>query len=455
MEHPIIFGLLLVSLGLLIGGLITWLVFKLNIQGQYLSRKKVAEAYILKKIHESVQDQLDITREDLHEKTEEIKQLTAARSAQNQKISFLTEQANKQGEELLQLQKQARVEFENISNKILNENSKTFTAQNAKQLTEILTPLKEKIKTFEDNIEKRFINELKERTSLKNEIEHLKVLNTQLSNDANNLASALKGNNKTQGDWGEVQLEILLQRSGLQKGLHFQAQSSFSDHEGKSKRPDFVINLPDDKHLIIDSKVSLTAYLSYNNEPDKALKDVFLKQHIDSLKRHIADLKSKNYTQLYQINAPDYILLFVPLESALGLALQKDQNIFLKALDDNIIIVTTSTLLATLRTVSYIWRQEKQKHSVLEIARQSGFLYDKFCAFVEDLQLIGQRLSQANTSYNSAMNKLTDSKKFGDTLIGRAEKIKALGAKTNKQLPESLIQKALENHADPEPSKKE
>jgi len=442
LENPILFGLLLGLLGLILGGLIIWLWQKLTVQNKYLSTEKVEKDYVLKKIHESLLNQADILKEDLHEKTEEVKELNATLSAQNQKIAHLTDQAENQKEALLQLQKQARIEFENISNRLLHEKSQTFSEQNAKQLTDILTPLKEKIKSFEDNIEKRFIDELKERTSLKKEIEHLKLLNVQLSSDANNLATALKGDNKTQGDWGEVQLQILLERSGLQNGIHFQSQSSFSDHDGRAKRPDFIINLPDEKHLIIDSKVSLTAYLSFSQENDPTLKEGFLKQHIISLKRHISDLKSKNYTQLYQINSPDYILLFVPLESALGVALQKDQNIFLKALDDNIIIVTTSTLLATLRTVSYIWRQEKQKHNVLEIARQSGLLYDKFCLFVEDLQLIGQRLNQANSSYSSAMNKLTDSKKFGDTLIGRAEKIKELGAKTNKQLPSSLIEKA-------------
>jgi len=445
-ENPLVFGIVLVIFGLLLGGLIAWLILKLNMQGQYLALKKVEENYVLKKIHEALQAQADILKDDLFEKTEEVQSLSARCAAQDEQIRHLKSQFDAQKVQLEELQRQARVEFENISNRLLHENSKTFTEQNSKQLNDILTPLREKIRDFEENIEKRYINELKERTSLKKEIEDLKTLNVQLSENANNLASALKGDNKTQGDWGEIQLEVLLERSGLQKGTHFEAQSSFSDQDGKAKRPDFVINLPEGKHLIIDSKVSLKSYLAYNKETDSKLQSAHLKHHIDSLKRHIADLKSKNYAQLYQINTPDYVLMFVPLESALGLALQSDQNIFLKALDDNIIIVTTSTLLATMRTVSYIWRQENQKHHVLEIARQSGLLYDKFCLFVDDLQAIGQRLGQANAAYDNAMNKLTDSKKFGDTLIGRAEKIKSLGAKANKQLPKALIHKAIESN---------
>ncbi len=231
---------------------------------------------------------------------------------------------------------------------------------------------------------------------------------------------------------------MLLEKAGLQKDIHYQVQSSFKDQNGQQKRPDFIINLPEDKHLIVDSKVSLVAYEKYFNEEDPAEKQKYLKAHINSIRQHLKDLSSKNYQNLYQIHSPDYLLLFIPIEPAFAVAVQEDQRLFLDALDKNVVIVTTSTLLATMRTVSYIWKQEKQKRSVLEIARQSGMLYDKFVAFVDDLRQIGQRIEQTKASYHDAMNKLVDAKRPGDTMIGKAEKIRELGAKASKSLPEDL-----------------
>ncbi|MEO1623830.1 MAG: DNA recombination protein RmuC, partial [Bacteroidota bacterium] len=272
------------------------------------------------------------------------------------------------------------------------------------------------------------------------EIEQLRHLNLQLSQDANNLVSALKGESKTQGDWGEIQLETLLEKAGLHKGIHYQTQLSFRDSNGRQKRPDCIINLPEGKHLVIDSKVSLVAYERYYNCEDEQERLQHLKAHTESLRQHIKDLSSKNYQQLYQIHSPDYLLLFVPIEPAFSLALATDHRLFLDALDKNIVVVTTSTLLATMRTVSFIWKQEKQKKSVLEIARQSGMLYDKFVKFVEDLQAIGQKLDSARLSYDAAMHKLREGRRHGDTLIGRAQKIKELGAKASRSLPNELIE---------------
>ncbi len=279
----------------------------------------------------------------------------------------------------------------------------------------------------------------KQRITLSEEIRHLRHLNEQLSQDANQLVSALKGDSKFQGDWGEFQLEVLLEKSGLEKGIHFVTQSSFKDNAGRQKRPDFIINLPENKNLIIDSKVSLKAYEAYFNCEVEEEQATYLKAHLDSLRSHIRDLSSKNYQRLYQINSPDYLLMFVPIEPALSLALQEDKSLFLDALDRNIVIVTSSTLLATMRTVSYIWKQDKQKKSVLEIARQSGLLYDKFVGFVTDLQEIGKKLDDARGAYDGAMNKLHTSKKYGDTILGRAKRIKELGANASKELPSDLL----------------
>jgi DNA recombination protein RmuC len=261
----------------------------------------------------------------------------------------------------------------------------------------------------------------------------------QLSADASQLANALKGDSKMQGDWGEYRLEMLLERAGLTRDVHFETQQNFKDFDGKDKRPDFIIRLPEDKQLIIDSKVSLTAYEAYYNAENDKERNNYLKAHIASIRKHLKDLNSKKYEQLYQINTPDYLIMFVPIEPAFAVAVQEDSNLFLEALDKNIVLVTTSTLLATMRTVAYIWKQENQKSNVLEIAKQSGLLYDKFCLFVEDLQEIGKKLTHAQVAYEGAMNKLTESKKFGDTLVGRAERIKELGANASKSLPKELL----------------
>lgn len=425
----------LLLIGLLSGILIGWLFTKLR----SVPRKELTTKFVSRELFDHLQQQSDLQREDVAEKEEEIRLLSTNNATKDQIIIGLEERLEQQKEELEQIQQRLHTEFENLANKLLEEKSAKFTHQNQEQLQNILDPLKEKIKSFEDLTEKRFLQDTHDRISLKKEIEQLRLLNHQLSQDANNLASALKGENKTQGDWGELQLELILEKAGLSKDLHYRTQNSFRDDSGRQKRPDFIVNLPEGKHLIIDSKMSLVAYEQYYNAEEESERQLHLKGHLQSIRQHIKDLASKNYQHLYEINTPDYLLLFIPIEPAFALAMQHDNRIFLDALDKNIVIVSTSTLLATMRTVSFIWKQEKQKKSVLEIARQSGLLYDKFCAFVEDLKEIGQRLDQGQAAYHQAMNKLSDSKKYGDTLIGRAEKIKALGAKASKSLPADLI----------------
>lgn len=446
MENPLLIAFLFLFFGLMLGYITGMWRQRLQLGSTYLSREEVAKSHVAREVFEHLQEQTDLQREDLQEKEQEVRQLSKELAGLQQRMLSQQEKLDYQTVEMQQLQKQARTEFENLANRLLEEKSTQFKNQNQEALHQILAPLREKIQTFEDGIEKRFLEETRDRVSLKKEIEHLRLLNQQLSEDANNLASALKGENKTQGDWGEMQLELLLERAGLSRNIHYQTQVSFRDEEGRQKRPDFIIHLPDNKHLIIDCKVSLTAYERFFQTTSEEKRKKYLKQHIDSLRAHIRDLSSKNYQQLYQINTPDYLLLFVPIEPAFGLAIQEDNNLFNEALDQNIVIVTTSTLLATMRTVSYIWKQEKQKRNVLEIARQSGLLYDRFVAFVDDLKAVGQRLDTAQGAYQDAMRKLTDGKKFGDTLIGRAEKIRELGAKASKSLPPELLDKLEENN---------
>jgi len=432
--------LFLLIFGWLLIGLICWLYFKNTFAKGYLSEAEIRAQFVSKEVYHTLQIQNDTFRADVNEKDQEIIQLHKIVSAKEQNLLHLEERLAQQKEELTGMQARFKSEFENLANKILEEKSQKFTTQNQVQMAHILSPLKEKIKDFETSIQQKYMDETKERVSLKKEIEQLKDLNIQLSEDAANLVSALKGDSKVQGDWGEMQLQTLLEKAGLQEGIHFLTQRSYLDEKGKRKRPDFIINMPDGKHLVIDSKVSLKAYEQYFNGSEKGQKTTFLNLHIESIRNHIKDLGSKNYTQLYQINTPDYLLMFIPIESAFAVAVQKNSNLFMEALERNIVLVTTSTLLATMRTVAFIWKQEKQKKNVIEIARQSGMLYDKFVNFVDDLKSIGARLNQTQTAYSDAMNKLVDSKKFGDTLIGRAEKIKHLGAKASKKLPSEFLE---------------
>jgi DNA recombination protein RmuC len=432
--HP-----LYLILAALLGALVCWLILQLRLRGSYLPLIDVEKAYIRREIHEQVRNEADLNYENLQEKTAAENRLSSELAATRTDLRHLEDKlANSKGE-MQRLQATGLAQFEQTANRLLQEKSQIFSSQNAEQLTNILTPLRERIHGFEAQIERRFLEETKDRVSLRQEIKHLQQLNAQISTEANNLAGALRGNSKTQGDWGEWQLLTLLEASGLQQGVHFDAQSTYRDEEEKMKRPDFVINLPEGKHLVIDSKVSLTAYDRYCSlAPEDPERKVQALAHLRSLKKHVTDLAGKNYTRLYEISSPDYLLLFVPIEPAFGLALATDQSIFLEALEHNIVIVTPSTLLATLRTVSFIWKQEDQKKNVLEIAKQSGMLYDGFVAFTHELREVGKQLDKAQTSYGNAFRKLSTGGKYGATLIGRAEKLRELGAKTKKRLPKEL-----------------
>ncbi len=384
--------------------------------------------------------QNEMLRLELTAKEMELRDFQGQIAAREQDIIHLEDRLFAQKTELQQIQTQFKVEFENIANRLLEEKSKKFTEQNSQHLNTVLTPLREKIKEFEENVDRKFMEETREKASLKKEIEQLFELNQQLSTDAHNLTSALKGQSKVQGDWGEYQLEMLLEKAGLQRGTHFLTQHSLRTEDGILKRPDFIVQLPDNKQLIVDAKVSLTAFERYHNDPDISKKEQHLKSHLISIRSHIDNLSKTNYQTLYQINTPDYLLLFIPLENALSTATQADPKLFSDALERNIVLVTTTSLIATMRTVAHLWKQEKQNRSVLEIARQSGYLYDKFVTFVEDLKAIGARLNQAQSAYDDAMNKLTDASRPGDTLIGKAEKIRELGARTTKSLPVDLVE---------------
>lgn len=355
---------------------------------------------------------------------------------------FLQKKLEEQKSELEQIQNKFSKEFENLANKILDEKSQKFTDQNKMNLDVILNPLKERIKEFELKIDTSYKAEAAERNSLKGEIKNLVELNKQISEEANNLAKALKGDTKKQGNWGEVILERILERSGLVKGQEYNTQVSSTNDEGKRIQPDVVVFLPDEKHLIIDSKVSLVAYEAMVNADSEEEREKYLKDHLFSVRSHIKILSEKNYQSAGDFSSPDFVMLFMPIESSFGMAIQGDNELYNYALDRKIVIVSPTTLLATLLTISSVWKQERQTKNALEIARQSGALYDKFKGFLDDLIEVGKKMDSAKSGYADAMNKLSTG---SGNIIKRIEDIKKLGAKATKELPTAIVERSEEN----------
>lgn len=429
--------LLLAAICLLIGAFVGNLIAKLK--GKSESSKLEAQLDQSHKQEEKLSEQFDRMQLDKEEIRKEKDFLNVELTKRNAEMNGLEDKLREQKMEVEKLQEKFTNDFEVLANKILESKSEKFTKQNKENIQQILNPLQEKIKGFEKKVEDSQKESISMHSALREQLLGLKDLNQQMSKEAINLTNALKGDSKAQGDWGETQLEIILEKAGLRKGIHFSTQGGYRDESEKLKKPDFIINLPDNKHLIVDSKVSLTAYESYYNAEDENTKDDNLKKHILSIKTHIKELGEKQYTELYGINAPDYVLMFVPIEPALLVALNENNKLYLEALDKDVVLVSTSTLLATLSTVSSIWKQEDQKKNVLEIARQAGAMYDKFEGFVQDLLKIGKSINTSKDSYDSAMNKLVDGK---GNLITSVEKLKKLGAKAKKSLPEVIIKRA-------------
>jgi DNA recombination protein RmuC len=351
----------------------------------------------------------------------------------------LWERNKEQKEEVEKLQEKFTKEFENLANKILEEKTNKFTEQNKENLKNILEPLQNKIQLFEKKVEDTHKESIDYHAALRQQILGLREMNEQMSKETLNLTKALKGDSKMQGNWGELILERVLEKSGLEKGREYEVQQSFVTDDGNRVFPDVVINLPDGKKMVVDSKVTLTAYERYINEEDDDAKAQHLKEHVMALKRHVDQLSEKNYHDLYQMESPDFVLLFIPIESAFALALNEDTSLYNKAFEKNIVIVTPSTLLATLRTIDSMWTNQKQQENALEIARQAGALYDKFEGFVADLVKVGNKIKDSKTEYDNAMSKLVDG---SGNLINRVENLKKMGAKAKKALPENILQRA-------------
>ena len=398
-------------------------------KGNVISIEKENIIQLLKDEKTRLLDELLFERSQLAQANKELENTKAYHQSQQEKLQ-------EQKIEVEQIRTQFQREFENVAEKLLKEKSKEFVDVNRTNLDMILNPLKENLKAFEDKVEKVYNMEAAERNTLKGVITQLMDLNKQISDEAQNLTKALKGDNKKQGNWGEVILERVLERSGLVRDQEYRVQAAMQTTDGTRYQPDVIIDLPDDKHLVIDSKVSLIAYERLVNADTEEDRKLFAKAHIESIRNHIGGLSSKKYHDLYKINSPDFVLLFVPIESSFSIAVQLDGELFNYAWDKKVVIVSPSTLLATLRTIASMWKQERQNRNVLEIARLSGDMYDKFVGFLADMDSIGRNINQTQSAYNTALNKLSEGR---GNLTTTAEKIKKLGAKADKQIDQKFI----------------
>ena len=346
------------------------------------------------------------------------------------------EKLQEQKAEIEIIKQQFNTEFQVIANKILEEKAQKFTETNTKSLDQILNPLKEKIKTFEEKVEKTYQHEAAERNSLKGVVLQLMEQSLRIKDEANSLTRALRGDSKKQGNWGEVILERVLERSGLVKDREYRLQAALTDEEGRRLQPDAIIDLPDEKHLVIDSKVSLLAYERWVNAETDDEREGYAKQHIQSVENHVKSLSAKNYHDLYQIHSPDFVLLFMPIESAFSMSITYKADLFSDAWDRKVVIVSPSTLLATLRTIASMWKQERQTRNVLEIAKEAGALYDKFVGFLQDLEKVGEQLNRAVRAHEDATRKLGTGP---GNVVTRVEKLKKLGARASKQIDSDLL----------------
>lgn len=390
-------------------------------------------------------DELNDALRDRKNSNKELQQGLSNSKVTIAELSTRLEEERKLSEEKLLLLGQAEKKmtdaFENLSNKILEEKSKKFTEQNKINIGEVLNPLREQLGDFRKKIEDVYDKETKDRLSLFHEITNLRSLNEQMSKDAINLTNALKGESKTRGNWGEVILERVLEESGLQNGREYEVQGSYRDEAGKLFYPDVIVHLPNKRDIVIDSKISLNAYERYYSAIDEQDKATALKEHIASVRKHVSDLKGKDYDELVGVNSLDIVLMFVAIEPALMLASENDDSLFQDAFDNRIFLVSPSTLNLSLKVIQNMWRYENQNKNVQEIARQAGAMYDKFAGFVEALEDIGDKIGKAQSAYDTAHNRLVDGK---GNLVSRAEAIRKLGdLKTNKQLSDDLVNKAL------------
>ncbi|WP_250658686.1 DNA recombination protein RmuC [Alkalimarinus coralli] len=404
-------GVVASTVFLITGGIIGWLIARAGM------RVQVAELNGLLELKEQQLIQAEVMYEELNEKERQYWQ---------EKLKLLEDNKT-----------QLKQEFENLANQIFQEKQKHFTEQSRQGLDALLTPFKEQLTGFKQKIDDVYVNEAKERASLKTQIEVLHKLNQQITNEASNLTKALKGDKKLQGNWGEIQVEMILEQSGLKKGREFEREPNFKNDDAKNMRPDFIIHLPDNKHIIIDSKVSLIDYTRYVEASSEQEKDVHIKSYVQCIKAHIKGLSEKGYPKLNGMNSPDFVFMFLPVEPAFIAAFEYDQTLFNDAFENRIVVVTPTTLLATLRTVSNLWSIEKQNQSARVLADQAGKVYDKLRIFVEKMDKLGGQLNTVSSTYHEAWDSLREGR---GNLLSQAQKFLDLGVRVKKELPQSLVE---------------
>ncbi|WP_417360690.1 DNA recombination protein RmuC [Galbibacter sp.] len=422
--------------------------------GNYLERQKsISIKRIMEDREMQLLDQIEGQRNELNqeklakEQIREIKDNYAIRLSKKE-VDFenLLARNNEQKDEVEKLQEKFSKEFQLLANRILEEKSKKFTDQNELNIKNILNPLQEKIKSFEKRVEDSNKESISRHSAMQEQLKNLQELNVQITKEASNLTKALKADTKMQGNWGELVLERVLEKSGLKKDSEYTVQNSFSTEDGKRVLPDVIIHLPGDKKMIVDSKVSLIAFERFVNEEDENQKAIWIKEHVNSIKKHVDQLSAKNYHSLYEMESPDFVLLFIPLEPAFAVALQQEPQLYNLAFEKNIVIVTPSTLLATLRTIDSMWQNDRQHNNAIAIAKQAGRLYDQFKNLLDDLERVGKQLNTVQSTYNTSMTKLTGK----GNLLTRVERLKTLGAKASKQIDQKWLDKASDDHLDEE-----
>ena len=424
--------LLYLCTGLIVGAILGYALFKLLLQKNYVLKSELDEQRELVTTLK-LENATNISRGELaqHYISKELAQ---------QKEEYLQEKLSTFRSELESLHTLSKEQFKNLATDIMKEKKEEFVLENRKELSLVIDPFKTDLRDFKEKVEATRKEDIQDITSLKKELENLQKLNLQLSEDAKGLSTALRSEVKLQGNWGEDRLNMILEAEGLQKYIDYTREEMYRDDAMElNRKPDFILHLPNGKHLIIDSKVSLTAYVNYFNTSDPDEKKEFLKQHMRSVNNHIEKLADKNYQSLAGLNTPDYVFLFMPIEPALTLAMNHGPDILTNALKRKIVLITPTTLIATLKVIRIIWQKENQVKNVEMIFKQCGQLYDKFVGFAEDMIRIKSKLKETSDTYNDAMGKLTDGRKRGDTIIGRLENIKKLEATTNKNMPQALL----------------
>jgi len=415
---------------LIAGFLIAYLLLK-NKYNTMTDALTLKNEYTSNAVHLDVKNRLMFAEQKIDVKNAEIIELNRAIASQEQMIDALREQNSERIDENKKLHEKLKLDFEALSSRLLEEKGSNLMKQNQEQIGSILGPLKEKLQEFEKKIEHFYVDDNRQRAAMIEQIKNLTELNRLVTDETKNLTKALKGDSKIQGNWGELILERILEFSGLSRGREYEVQQSFVNEEGRRLQPDLLIHLPMGRHIIIDSKVSLKAYEKYSSSSEEDLRNQYLKEHLFSLKRHVDELSAKNYQQLNGINSPDYVLMFVPVEPAFNLILQFENDFMYDAMQRNVIPLGPGTLLATLRTISNLWRQEQQNKNAMQIARQGGLLHDKLVSFVEELENLGDRIQHVQNVYHATFQRLVTGK---GNLIQKTAKLRELGAKTSKQL---------------------